>query len=248
MNALNLVFLVLALLSIAISIFLFILSRKTRRIAFLKTDAPFKIFDSESSTPKLRVLDQNDELITDNIYLSEILLWNSGDVPIEPADVRDSISVRLFPCKKILDYKILHQERPEIANIVLRENHNPDNSNEKILIFGWSHLDPGFGAKVQIIFVGTEETEISVNGYVVGIPMFTDESRERIYRYLPESLQFLATFLPAGVGLVCFLTAVLILNRVITDPSLVAMLSTIVSLSFAFGFGTLVFRKNRPPF
>ncbi|HEY0349529.1 MAG TPA: hypothetical protein VGC60_15385, partial [Pyrinomonadaceae bacterium] len=63
----------------------------------MKTDTPFKIFDSESSTPKLRVLDDNDNLITDNIYLSEVLLWNSGDTPIEPADVREPISVRLLP-------------------------------------------------------------------------------------------------------------------------------------------------------
>ncbi|HEY0348585.1 MAG TPA: hypothetical protein VGC60_10580, partial [Pyrinomonadaceae bacterium] len=152
-------------------------------------------------------------------------------------------------CKKILDYKIVHQERPEIANIVLRESNEPDNADDsKTLTFGWNHLDPGFGVKIQIIFVGTKDTEISIDGYVVGVPTLTDESRERIYRYLPTSLQHYEFLLPSLVVVASFVLAALILDRLISQFSLKAMISLAIAMVLGLGFGGLAFRKNRPPF
>jgi hypothetical protein len=246
----NIIFLCLAVLSIVISISLFFLSQKRRSIAFAKARKPYKIFDSTSSTPKLKVLDENDDPISENVYLIEVMLWNSGDLPIEPAEVRIPVCITLSPCSKILDYKIIQQPHPEIANIRLTEEIDPANSQKKLLCFQWEHLDPKFGAKVQVIYAGTEDTEIGIIGYIVGVSAFVDESQEAIYRYIPSRYHKpkLLNLVPGSLLIIYFVVILALVSMIgVTDPysSIIAL---ILGLCLSILSGLILFHRRKPPF
>jgi hypothetical protein len=181
----NLISITVTLISIALAIIFFLLSQRKKIIAYIKSDKELRIFDNKVSSPKIRVLDETGELIKDNVYLLKATIWNAGNLPIEPSDVRKPLSLTISPCSKILDFDILYQPYQDVAVIRLEEDiTTSDNPDTKIIRFLWDHLDPGFGATFQVIYAGTAETKAQVEGYIVGINKFLDGGKPIIERYI----------------------------------------------------------------
>jgi hypothetical protein len=112
-------------------------------------------------------------LVKDNVYLFTVTFWNSGELSIEPEDVRIPVTLTISPCKKILDYQIIEAAHPNIADFSLREVEN-SYTNSKSIVINWNHLDPNFGVKIQVIYAGTENPSISFDGMIVGVGDFTN--------------------------------------------------------------------------
>lgn len=129
-----------------------------------------KIFDSSITSPAIKVLDKKDQLINEDIFLVTATFWNAGELPIEPEHIRKPVHINLSSVKRILDYKILNQVDPDIARIKIEEVVTPkgQTSNSELRVT-WSHLDPGYGARFQIIYIGEEDTEVSFSGKISGV-------------------------------------------------------------------------------
>jgi hypothetical protein len=136
-------------------------------------------------SPKIRVVDEQGSLIESNVYLIEMTLWNQGDLPIEPSDIRVPIRIILNPCARILDSKIVEQNYSEIANFRVNEvSHTSDNPDSRAVAIIWDHFDPGFAVKLQIVYAGMEEAKSEISGYIVGIKKFVNGSQSLLERHI----------------------------------------------------------------
>ena len=93
---------------------------QTKELTYSYPYASTKVFDSGAATT-YKILDQNNTQIVNDIYITEFAIWNSGDIPIEPSDVRSPLRIILFPAQRILDYSIIAQNRSDVARFVIRE-------------------------------------------------------------------------------------------------------------------------------
>jgi hypothetical protein len=173
----NLISFAISVTSLALAVVFFALSRKSKSITCIKYNRSAKIFDSKVSSPNIRVLDQNGELINEDVFLLETIVWNSGNLPIEPSDVRTPFSIMLKPCTKILDFKIARQTHFDIANIRLTEA-SPAANQTKIINVLWDHLDPRFGAIIQVLYSSEEEAKIDLGGYIVNVKNIMREKKD----------------------------------------------------------------------
>ena len=133
------------------------------------------IYNSQSSSPSIRVIDKDSTLIKDNIYLFDITIWNSGQLPIDGTDIRRAIHINLSHCEKLLDYKIIKEKYPDITKVSITED-NCSNKNGKCINIIWDHLDPSLGFKLQIMYVNKLASNVYLDGMISGINSFNDSS------------------------------------------------------------------------
>lgn len=165
---------------VVVAFFFFKLSEQRKQFAYTSPVTSIRIFDSKSASPAIRVLDALGKPITEDVYVTEIVFWNSGNVPIEPSDVREPIKFVLSPVTRIIDLKVTGATRDNIAKFVVSEadvSGVAENDRKAVQIL-WDHLDPGFGVRFQVTYVGLPSTEtelaIALQGYIVnaeGLPV-----------------------------------------------------------------------------
>ena len=182
----NVISLSIGLISIIVSLFLYFASLKSREPVFLVDEQRGKIFDSSITSPAIKVLDKNSHLINEDIYLVTVAFWNSGKLPIEPEHIRQPIRLKISPVKRLLDYTILKQVEPEISKIKLKKV----SQSELELI--WEHLDPGYGARLQIIYVGEKDAQISFEGKIIDAEVTNVQPLREKYKFI----KFLIGFFP----------------------------------------------------
>jgi hypothetical protein len=151
--------LVVAILSIVLA-FYFAREKKREPVYMIK-NKPSLIFDKSSSSPKIKLLVDDTLLITQNIYVTTLEIWNKGRLPITKEDIREDFYVSCSDSlSKILDYKILDEKEKGISNFKLL----PIDNGLKIV---WDYFDPGFGFLFQIIYSGSFSSEVKISGYVL---------------------------------------------------------------------------------
>lgn len=196
----NFVSVCLAVVSLVAAYLFYVKSQKEAVPSFTVTPSQFKIFDSHIASPKIKVYDSHGQVIDENVYLAEVVFWNSGNIPIEPRDVRIPVRLVLTPCKAILDYKIIRETRPIVAAMQLAEDTSANLAPQtKSLILTWNHLDPGFGGRFQVIYSSSEPASISFDGYIVGTKGLLSVAP----RGQEPFLLMLFDFLAAGVFVAC---------------------------------------------
>jgi hypothetical protein len=158
----NTLSLAIGLLSIIVSLLLYFASLKSPKPVFLIDDQRGKIFDSKIASPAIKVLDKESSLIEQDVYIVTLAFWNSGEQPIEPESIRKNIQLKISPIERLLDFSILKQVDPEISKIKLKAI-----SPSEIEI-SWAHLDPGYGARLQLIYIGDEDAQINFSGKIIG--------------------------------------------------------------------------------
>jgi hypothetical protein len=171
----NLTTIAIAVISITVSIMLYVKSKKEMIPTYMVSSSQVKIYDSKTSASGFTVIDASKKPITEDVYLLQTAFWNSGQLPIEPSAVRTPIRIHLTDCAQILEFKILKQTRPELANFrILLDTSVSQAPTEKSLFLMWDHLDPNFGARIQIIFAGQASSKLFYTGYVAGIDNFLE--------------------------------------------------------------------------
>src|SRR2546423_2429836 len=139
----NAIALAIALVSLALTVVFYYNAKKEARPTFLSEEKRPKIYDSKISSANIKVLDKNSVAITDDIYLLTIRFWNSGELPIEPENVRKPVRLSISGVKQLIDYSIVDQTYPDIAQIKATEV-PPDSTSGSTaqLEISWKHLDP----------------------------------------------------------------------------------------------------------
>lgn len=157
---------VLAILSIALSVVFYIKSIKERQVSYYITETPSLIFDSKISSPIIKILEKDTIPIKDNVYLLTGTIWNSGDLTISKSDVRLPIIISLLNSNRILDIKIVKEKDSRTANFLLTK------VDDKSYQVNWDYFDPGYGFSFQIIYAGDIDPKFKLDGVILDIANF----------------------------------------------------------------------------
>ncbi|MCH7782386.1 hypothetical protein IID62_04905, partial [candidate division KSB1 bacterium] len=148
-----------------------------------------QVFDKEASSPKISIFDDNENQITENIYLVIITFWNSGGLHISPGlngDVIDPVLVRIENSTRIIDYEIL--ESTKFSNFSIEAAKVDSNIND--MLMDWDFMEPGYGVKFKVIYAGNDDTKIYFLGKIRDVDNFSDESNTTNYFNLILSFIF----------------------------------------------------------
>jgi hypothetical protein len=164
----NFITTLIAIISLALSVYFYYESKKEKHLAY-KIDRPSsKIFDSENSSPAIKLIEKDSVLITKNVYLLTGAIWNNGNLPINKEDLRKKLSIKINYIERILDYKVVQQTEPTISLFKLTQK------NKSTLDIDWAYFDPGYGFKFQLLYIGSENVGFELDGKVLDIKHFNE--------------------------------------------------------------------------
>ncbi len=156
---LNLIFLILAIASVVISIFLYYIGKKNKEPTYLIKNFPI-INDSISVIKELNIkyMEQDIKRLT----ISKISFWNNGRQTIEGSDIApaDKLRIKLESGEKIISAKIILESKKANNISVNIEN------NETFICFDF--LDYGDGAILDIYHTSPSEISPSIEGTIKG--------------------------------------------------------------------------------
>ena len=157
---------VVGVLGIILSIYLFKkgLEKKDPRCYYKTLRNISKLSDDNDS--KIRIFYGQDEVT--RIFTTRVWIWNNGKKPINRADIpqQSRIKINLRDNEfnpKILDYEIIKTSRSEI-------NFSVSRSGDVSLTIDFDFLDQNDGAVLEIQHTGSRETELVIEGVILGVP------------------------------------------------------------------------------
>lgn len=162
----NLVNLTLTIVSLGLSIVFYYNGKKEKNLSFLLSEPASLVFDSKNSSSRIKLLEKDSVLITDNVYLLTGTIWNNGDIPIMKSDVRKKLTLDLENASRILDFKLTRQKDASIAKFILSK------ITDKSLELEWEYFDPGYGFSFQIMYIGNEDPKFNLSGIILDISQF----------------------------------------------------------------------------
>lgn len=180
----NLVSTVIAVVSLLLSIY-FYFEAKQRREPYYVVHPTNQIYSKSNPSPKIRLLDDQGASIPEDVYLLEVSFWNNGRLAIEAADVRVPVLLEMRGATRILDATVARENVGAVSEFrIARINHT---SNPKSIEIQWKHLDPGLGARIQIIYSGNAQPEIAFSGRILDASI--ENGAGPIGRFPKDSLQ-----------------------------------------------------------
>jgi hypothetical protein len=215
----HLIPLAITIISIAISIVLYFKSNKEMIPTYMVSSSQYKIYDSKTSSSGMTLIDAAKRPITEDVYLVETVFWNSGQLPIEPENVRIPVRINVSECSQILEVKIVKQTKPEVAKFRIVYDTSRSNSlNEKSLLLAWDHLDPKFGARIQIIYAGKPTSKLFYSGYITGIDNFLVGTQDDNPTLIQKILTFIFGVLLFFLGYDFILLVYRLIRHLIKKP------------------------------
>lgn len=167
----NIFTVLIAIASLVIAIYFYYNPRRNKTISYTFSE-PSLIYDISKASPKISLLDSQKKPITDNVYVAEFTIWNSGAEPIEPSDARKPLLLKITNGLQILDATIKKQTDETVSSFVLSPIET--NISEKILRIDWKHFDPNQGVTFQVIFSAARNYTIGFDYQIVGLEKFSD--------------------------------------------------------------------------
>ena len=170
----NAISLLVGMAGLALAVYFYFTPRRDRSLSYLYTGES-KIFDSKSSSPRLRFSDDQGNAIVQDVWVVTLTFWNSGSEPIEPAEIRKALKIVVVPESRIFDSVIVQEKDPEVSKIRLTPDLSPASAPGKTVQVEWQHLDPGHGAKLQAIVGTNQPIKLRIEADIVGISHFRNE-------------------------------------------------------------------------
>ncbi|HEX9987362.1 MAG TPA: hypothetical protein VGE45_02665 [Chloroflexia bacterium] len=237
----------------------FRLSEQRKQIAYTSSTPLIKVFDSKAASQGLKLFDASNRPLTGDVYAAEVTIWNSGNVPIEPGDVRRPLEVGWPLDVEHAFVSIVEQTQPDVAKfeLVAFNPGSPNGGSGWTTRLQWQHFDPGFAVKIRYLFQPVDqehvkpELESLIDTYIVN----TDYSP--VARYTDrQRLPFFDIFLGLSSGVMSIILTLLVVRRVSTyrtrslARTIIVILQILILLAFS-GFlllSTTLFSPPRPPF
>lgn len=157
---------VFGILGIVLSIYLFKkgLEAKDPRCYYKTIRNISKLSDDNDA--KIRIFYGQEEVT--RIFTTRVWIWNNGKKPIYRTDIPPQSNIKITLqdnefTPKILDFEIIRMSRSEI-------NFSVSPIGETSLTIGFDFLDQNDGAVVEIQHTGSRETELAIEGVILGVP------------------------------------------------------------------------------
>lgn len=224
-----------ALIGVLLSIYFYIESIQKREPYYLAQPST-QIYTKSVTSPKFTVVDSTGKTVDGDIHVLEVSLWNDGRVPIEPSDVRQPVYIEFPQNFRILDSTVVKENKPYVSKVHLTVH--PDvPGQEKRIGIAWEHLDPGVGARMQFIYVGSSNPPIKFHGDILDSEIRNAEGL--LKRVANESIR-------SGVAATIVFIAIFLIDlikiRRIPQTSRLLMIGIGISkMVFTIGFAALMF-------
>jgi hypothetical protein len=165
---------IISLLIGVTGIILFVLSKRDKEPAYFVSKDRNIVFDSKKLAPAIKLVDRDSTIISEDVFLATVSFWNAGELPITRADVLKPVRLVIDNCTRILDYKILAQKDSAIAGYTLQPDDRGMPYNSRALSIDWDILEPGYGLKLQVMYVGQQFSMMRFDGHIIGVRSFSD--------------------------------------------------------------------------
>ncbi|TYP71499.1 hypothetical protein [Aquimarina intermedia] len=159
----NLAGVIIGVIGILIAFYLHYSNKETKELSYYILPESYKVFDKEliTETNSFSLL-QNDSLkIEESVYLTTFSIWNTGNQPIPPTDVRKDLEVLFSGIDKILDLKILKTIEPEVSKFQLTR------VSDSVVGVKWKYSDPKDGVKFQMLYLGESYIIPKIEGKIL---------------------------------------------------------------------------------
>ncbi|WP_243471301.1 hypothetical protein [Winogradskyella sp. MH6] len=155
--------LIVGLIGLAIGIVSYFNTVKDKEISYNVLGPSYKVFDKEAieGESSLKIFAKDSSKINQNIYLTTISIWNSGDLTINKSDVRKQIAIELKGINKIIDFKVIKEIESGVSKFTYEV------SKDSIYNFDWNYFDPKHGLKFQVLYVGEENITGKLKGNIL---------------------------------------------------------------------------------
>lgn len=179
----NYIGIIIGVFGILLSLLFYFKSKKEREPVYSIKKEPSVIYYRNSTSQKLKVVLNDSIIVKESVFVSNVVIWNNGELEIEKKDVRKNFIISISGDSKILDYKIVNQTHPDIGNFKVK----PEGDS---LLLDWDYFDPMYGVELQIIYSGDHNSGIIVNGSVLGnnikqyVPTTTSHNINLIIHFL----------------------------------------------------------------
>lgn len=211
----------LSVFSILIGVYFYYASIQKREPYYLPHPSS-QIFSKAVASPKITVVDGMGKPVDGNIHVLEVSFWNNGKLPIEPSDVRTAIFIDFPDGYRLLDSKVVRENKPAVSAFKLTESQTMDSSTPRVRL-EWAHLDPGLGARLQFIYVGDADPTLKIAGDILDAEILNGS--ELLKRVGPKWLRLLLL-----MGLLLAALSILELVKVKRQPNRSRSVSAIFAL------------------
>ena len=163
---------------LAVSVSVYSLIPDKRQVSYW-VENPQLIFNKASMPGNLTLVDTSGS-INKNVYFINVLLSNSGDLPIDKQSLRDTFQIQIDATSRILDAGVSEQSDAEIFDLKIRFLNNK-------LTMDWQHFDPSYKAKLYIVAESETVPQVEIYGKALGMSSLTndsDHSSRRIVFYV----------------------------------------------------------------
>ena len=230
--------------ALAVSVYITYASiQKREPLFFVRSQS--QIVNAKVSSPKFRVVDSDGSPVEGDIHVLELSFWNSGRLPIEPSDIRTPVAIRFPQGHRILDALVVAQTKPQVTNFAVSVPVKQDSAGPRVDLT-WAHLDPGLGARLQVIFAGKALAEVSFEGDILDAEIENAHSplRRNTNELTRAFLCFLVLVGSWGLGSVVF-SRIYLRSRLLEALLLLPKAAIFVGLP-AFGMWLLFAPKSAP--
>lgn len=221
---LNILYLVLALLSILVAI---IQTRKVEKKKKIYYDVRSINVLSESLKEKGKIQVIYNKSKIEDLTISKILIWNGGNTPIRRDDIanRDPVTIQFTDQYDILNAEFVYKS--SIAN-----NFSMDLMDAGIKV-DFDFLDPKQGCLIKLAHTGNSSSDVILTGTIIGFGELEYEEIDPDYGNTDES--FKEKFINALSYVVAFVLAVIVFKVVqyfVLDPTISFIVCIIILTIF----------------
>ena len=155
--------LLVGLVGIAVGLYFGLISRRRRELLFSVNPVRTKVVTSGQATD-LKVSYRDEPLGDTDVTAVQLAIWNAGYESIKKEHIRKEIVVTTEPQVRILEASV-RTESPYTGFKLL------DSTDSKVkgrVPVSWEILERNEGASIQLLYLGTSEVDILVEGLIEG--------------------------------------------------------------------------------
>ncbi len=196
---------------------------------------PQLIFDKASMPNSVRLIDSSGT-IENPVYFTDVLLWNSGDLPIDQSLMRSTFKILEDSSSRIISMGVSEQTDPEVFKLRI-------SATDHQLVLKWQHFDPGYRAKLFIVTESSTTPKFQVVGKALGMPNPINERTDSNRWILPIGFTIVfMMFTMVVTGLIMDRISNLFDYFKIQNSNLRAALFTLLLVGTIFGVGYVSFQ------
>jgi len=158
--------LVVTVLALILMVIFYFVSQETRELVYSVNPIKTQVVTMGKATG-LEIIHNGINLGDTNITAVQVAIWNSGDLSIKPENILKKVVIQTVPQVRILEASIVNNSRDiEITGFMLEDT--PDTLANGEVPTAWRILEKNDGASIQLIYLGSPDVEVFLDGAIEG--------------------------------------------------------------------------------